>query len=325
MSVSSNESAAILARLTPGQITLLMGILATAKVRQRTFIAEQYLERGRHFEETLAFLKLVGWVRELRGELYLTDCGVLFRSRYTSVSQAKKGIVDIIADSPSAFQMLLARYLGCFSDDNRRITYTPSVRARLQQSAIRDFLMLAGAVKHDVQRNHYELSQEFLHLYLWAKNVGGVTSKAQFRANLAQKEKIGLLAELAVVEYEKAKVGKDWADRVIHVSAKNPGACFDIQSLRLIGGQVVKRYIEVKAVPIDSFQFYWTASEIQASLMLSNAYFLYLVPVVKANEIDLSRMEVIEEAYQNVYKSPDQWVKDEEVIICRRRTPSKSL
>src|SRR5207247_11427206 len=113
---------------------------------------------------------------------------------------------------------------------------------------------------------------------LWARNVVSPTAN-QLRLYANGREQIGRAAELAVLDWERRRVGGKWQNLVRHVSGDNPAACFDIQSVSVLGSQVESRFIEVKAVAADSFEFHWSGSEIEAAEILHARYFLYLVPV----------------------------------------------
>jgi hypothetical protein len=326
MSAFSSKPAAILSRFSPEQIGHLMHIVGRSKIRERAFVAKQFRERARYFDETCQFLVDLGWMKETRGDLELTESGAAIQSMRLRPLQLCHEIVETVAErNPGPYRPLLASYLAHFKSMGQKVVFRPSVGARLKHSAIRDLLMVAGIVRYKEGDGLYELDERFWHLYLWAKNTSGATSKAELRRRTDRKGQIGDSAESAVLDYERRHVGSGFANQVIHVSAENPGACFDIKSLRVVAGTVVRRFIEVKAVPAETNQFYWTAGELEAAKMLSSAYFLYLVPAVGGKEVDLSGMVIIEDPYHNVYNKPSMWEKHENVIVCRRKPTSLTL
>lgn len=311
-----SDPVTVLVRLHRGQIATLIEILRSGNLRQASFVESVFNERARHFSETLQFLKEIQWVAENGDELELIARTELLPGHGASEFQT---IADAIADTPGPYQMILAGYLSSYQTDAGRILHCPSAQTRSEQSAIRNFIMELGLVSHYPAEDCYELHAHAAHLYFWARNIQGATSKTELEFKANQREELGTSAEMAALLFERDQVGPNWAAQVEHVSAKNPGACFDIKSLRVCESRPVRRFIEVKAVPADSFQFYWTAAEIEAASVLRQAYYLYLIPAIGGRELDMQRMAMIEDPYRTVYKNSDDWMKNDQVIECRRK------
>lgn len=106
--------------------------------------------------------------------------------------------------------------------------------------------------------------------------------------------------------------------KVDHVSSVTPFASYDIKSVTVHGDTAEARYIEVKAVPSDSFQFYWTASEVEVSRLFRGRYFLYLLPVVEGRGFDPTRLMIVGDPWTSVRQNSDKWLIEENVIVCRR-------
>ena len=321
MNGSLSDVTTALARLRPGQITTLVEILCTSNVRQVSFVQKLFTEQSRNFSETLEFLTDIGWVRASGGELALAASCELSRM---NEAQRFRAIADAMADESSPFRIILARYLNVFDGNEGTIVHRPSAQSRLEQSAIRNFLMELGLVSQVPKSDSYILDERAADLYLWARNVSGFSSKAELLRRAGERDELGIAAEIAILEFEREQVGADWADAIEHVSAKYPAACFDIKSLRVEKGQTIPRFIEVKAVPAESFQFFWTAAEIEAAALLRRSYFLYLLPVIDGGVFDLAAMEVVEDPYVTIYQSPEIWAKEERTILCRRIPISKN-
>jgi hypothetical protein len=178
--------------------------------------------------------------------------------------------------------------------------------------------MELGAVAYRVCADHYVLNEGFAPLHLWAKNVLGAADNATLEERNDDRHRLGFAAELAIVAFEQKRLGSRWAAQVHHVAAEFPAACYDIKSLTVLGEFVSSRFIEVKAVPADSLQFYWTASELEAARLLGASFFLYLLPVLGQATFDMDRLEIVQNPYANVYQNPTAWSKNESVIVCRR-------
>lgn len=311
----------VLTRLHPDQLTVFVDILRRATVRHASFVESIYNERARHFHETLQFLSEIGWVREEAGELALAGRAAAVQTEQLHPYRAVEGI----AETPGPYRTILADYLTEFRVDNGNIVHRPSAQSRLEQSAVRNFLIQVGIVTHETEEDAYILNGHFAHLYLWAKNIHGATSKSELVRRASERDHLGTSAEIAVLGFEKERLGPEWSAHVEHVSANNPGACFDIKSLSIDSGEPVPRFIEVKAVSADSYQFFWTAGEVEAASLLREKYFLYLIPPSGRDQFDLSKMQIIEDPYNTVYRNSDAWVKNENVIVCHRKSHPTNL
>jgi uncharacterized protein DUF3883 len=316
---SDNGSAAVFGCLHPDQVTILIEIVHNATLRKVSFIERIYGERARYFGETLQFLKEIGWVRENDEELELATIADRIRNQNTKQIDTGRALVEAIAATPTYYQAILSDYLMQFHADDGRILHRPSVQSRLENSAVRNFLIEAGIVFHETKDDSYILNEYFAHLYLWAKNIHGATSKSELLLSASENDQLGAAAEIAILEFEKKRVGPAWCEHVEHVSAENPGACFDIKSFSILEDQSSARFIEVKAVPANSYQFYWTASEMEAARLLGESYFLYLLPALGGRTFDLSNMKIIQNPYCAVYQSPEKWSVEEKVVLCSRK------
>jgi hypothetical protein len=312
---SSSDPANNLARLHLDQVMTMLEILREASTRQSDFVESIYNEQARNFRETLQFLKEIGWVKDISGDLCLADSA----ARSSRPGFQPSSAIERIAEIPGFYQVALADYLIQFRVDAGKIVHRPSAQSRLDQIGIRNFLMEAGLVTHDADGDSYLLKSQFAHLYLWAKNINGASSKTELMRNASERDRFGTLAELIVIDFEKRRLGSEWCTSVKHVSAQNPGACYDIQSLSIENGQPILRFIEVKAVSTDTYQFYWSAAELEAASLLRDKFFLYLLPATGRDVFDCSEMQMINDPFSTVYHNPDSWVKSENVIVCRRK------
>lgn len=199
------------------------------------------------------------------------------------------------------------------------LVHRPPISDRLQESRLRNLLMDIGLVTYLATEDLYRLEEPGVELYVWAKNLKSRSTRERFDKDSQKKIDLGFGAEVAAFEYEKGRVGEEWANNVEHVSAKNPFACYDIKSVTAQEDQIVSRYIEVKAEAADSHQFFWTASEVEAARLLRKKYFLYLLPVNQGGGCDLRRMLIIQDPFISVYKNPEEWFIQENVIVCRQK------
>lgn len=314
---SSADRAATLERVRPRNVYVLLSIIQSSALRERSFIESRFVESATHFAETAEFLESVGWIRHANGQLLPAGDAA---PRVVAADDGQRGrlLAEALFGAAGPYERLFARYLTHFTRrSDGRLVYQPTIDARLRDTGARDFLMDLGAVTHRASEDLYFLEKPFEPWALWARNVTG-SSAHQLRLAADEQLALGTRAELAVVEWERARVGSSWQDRVRHVAAENPGACFDIQSITVAEGQPKQRYIEVKAVALGSFEFHWSQPEIEAAEILRDEYFLYLLPVVGSG-FDLARMEVIQDAFAQVLRNPSGWSTTAADTVCRKR------
>jgi hypothetical protein len=322
MSGSLNDGEAVLAVLNLAGISALIEIIGTATLRQEQFIRAKYTERAKNFDETLRFLKSIKFIETDGEQLKLTS---IFESdSNTSAGLIRNALIPRMSTSPTEYQRVLANYLRRFQTESGRIQYRPDLENRLSDAGIRNLLMELGVIEYAHSSGTYTVNSECAEIYLWAKNITGPRDSSATRLAARRRSKLGTFAEEAVLDFERKRVGPKFAHRVEHVAATNPFACFDISSVTIEGAETIPRLIEVKAVPFRSYEFFWTATEIEAASLLQNKYFLYLIPVIKEGTLDFANLLMIGNAYEAVRRSSQEWEFEENVVWCRKKTPELS-
>jgi hypothetical protein len=314
---SSADRAVTLEKVKPQHICGLLEIIQRSTVREISFIASRYAETATDFEDTLGFLKDLGWLRSIGGQVSPANEAV---ARIVDSTDTQRSLIlaEALFGAPGPYERPFASYLSQFERCDGELVHRPTIDARLRQTGVRDFLMELGAVTHRIDGDDYLLAEPFAAWALWARNVVSPTAN-QLRLYANGREQIGRAAELAAFAWERRRVGEKWQNLVRHISGENPAACFDIQSVTVLGSQVEQRFIEVKAISADSFEFHWSAGEIEAAEILHARYFLYLVPVKGTGAFDLELMEIIQDPYSEVYHNPTKWATSVTNTICRKR------
>lgn len=321
MSVSSDKRK-VLERVTLKRVQVLLLTLNEATLQRIQFVEARYKERAHNFSDTLDFLIALGWVQRDDNEVRLTGTSTRFAQSFSHERDVAERILETITTTTNDYAALFAGYLVRFTVTGSKAECRPTTLARVEESAVRNFLMDMGAVVYDKERDRFVLNQKHIHLYVWAKNVSGPRTTGVLEKVSRQRRALGTSAEDVVFEYEKVRVGKQFADKVEHVSKKYPFASYDVKSVTVTPGATVDRYIEVKAVSRDSYEFFWTKAELEAAKLLRAQYYLYLLPAV-VDGFDFSGLLVFENAYETVYKNVDDWAIEENVIVCRRRQAFK--
>lgn len=313
----SAERAATLAKIRPRAVCNLLAIVHDAGLRERSFISGRYTDAATNFDETLAFLGEMGWLRASNGTVEPTGDAT---ARIVAAEGEERSVLfaEAVIEAAGPYQRVFARYLSQFQRVGGELVHRPSVEERLQQAGVRDFFMDLGAVTHRPDGDYFVLEQPFAACALWARNVLG-PSASQLAQHAEDRLTLGYRAELEVLDWERHRLGAPHSHRIRHVAQENPTACFDIQSVTVNGVESLPRFIEVKAVALGSFEFHWSRTEIEAAEMLGERYFLYLLPVVAPDAFDVARMEIVQNAYAEVYRNPSKWSTTVAATVCRKR------
>ena len=318
MNVSSGNRLGLLAKLDVKQVQYLLHVIAQSTLHGTRFIEQAFVEQARNFVATCEFLQDVAWVTERDGVLSLTNAGTIASALSASDEQIRTHLIETLSHGVNPYQRDVADYLSHFTLIDTQLAYQPSVSERSKQSPVRDFLMDLHVVTYRATDNTYLIEPHAADLYFWA-TIYRSPSRKEVEANAARQSKLGFEAEITVFGYEKDRVGSHWMHRVEHVSLESPFACYDIRSVTLDGGIPTERYIEVKAVSAESYQFYWPRGELNAAKLLRSKYFLYLLPVSGVGKFDVDQMLVISDPYKSIYQNPNAWILDQDVVICTKR------
>jgi hypothetical protein len=299
--------------ISPEQLRVLLSILRDSTWRSRDFVEKRFQERARNFSETLAFLQQIGWVHGEGLEVQIADA---WNDR-TPANGDAVALLDALLDSPGRHQQELASYLLRFRCANGVPPSFPSAGFDFSDSPARDFLMELGAVRHDGERRVYVIERPFLGAYMWALAQRGPDSREELLTELSERQLLGYQAEIAVIKFERQRLGPTWADRIHHIAGDHPTAPYDIKSVTVTDNRASPRYIEVKAVALAERQFFWSASEIEAAKLLQLEYYLYLVPVTGRGDLDLAQLQMIADPYSEIYSRPSVWEKLPTNFLCR--------
>lgn len=320
MNGSSND---ILAGVSPAQIRVLLDVLHNSTWRNHSFVERRYRERARNFTETLTFLLRLGWIRTDGTELSIAGGRINCTMEQDSVSSAV-ALLEAILSSPGEHQGLFADYLARFQNAGGMVSYMAHGELALAKAPVRDFMMELGAVRHEQAKKTYFLDPAFFGAYLWAVALNGPQTPAALLESIEDRQRLGRGAELAILAYERQRLGDRWAEQIQHVSGRHPASLYDIRSVTVTGESAIPRYIEVKAVSPLDHAFHWSAAEIEAARLLSENLYLYLVPVRGSNDYDISNLQIIANPYAEVYSQTSAWDKLPTDFLCRPARHSTS-
>lgn len=319
MTAFSNEQMIVLAGVVTKQVRNLLEIVSQNSILITQFVESQFTQQACNFPETVKFLEEIGWIKKVGNVFALTEDGDAACRTIQYDTQIRKAIIEALIGPKSPYRDALADYVMRFQQVNTELVYQSPITDRLQESPVRNLLIDLRAVEYRAGADIYALLDGGIDLYVWAKNFKNSTSRKSMEVTHRRREELGYAAELAVLAYEKERVGHRWASKVEHVSSDTPFASYDIKSVTVCADTATPRFIEVKAVPGESRQFYWTASEVEVARLLRERYFLYLLPVIVGRGFDLGQLMTIANPWSSIRENSNEWLIEENVIVCKRK------
>lgn len=295
-----------------GQIRALVGVLHQCVLQTEWNIENRYKENASNFAQTLAFLTTIGLIKRSKGSLLLD--AQLPEAHDTNFRWM---VLERVLHSKSLYRTEIAHFLGKFELSDGLLSYQSSEHTRSKESAVRNFLMEVGAVTYSLVKARYAIAPEYISFCASVRQKSTHYSPKQVTAAAEDRDEIGLAAEEAVVAFEKERVGARLVHRVEHVALCNAAAGYDVLSVTAKTLEdAISRYIEVKAVSLRTFQFFWTLNEVHVAHLLGPLYYLYLLPVGVDGEIFTDRLVMICDPYSVVLSHADKWIVETSVLRC---------
>lgn len=318
MESSSDSKATIFAGLRLKQILVMLQILDDAKYKTREYIQRRYLEQAQNFEATLDFLTELSAI-QVRGEELTLSKLLAGKSTKKDMDNVRRLVIDLIVRCKNRYSSEAFAYLSLFKVTSEgKATYKPSDDERSEQSAVRNFMMDLEIVSFDETTQSYMITPG--HSATFAAAICGpftTLSVERLREIKRGQEEIGFAAELEIVSFECKRIGPEYASEVEHIAERNSAAGYDVRSITIDeDGVVSPRYIEVKAVPTRTLQFFWTENEQKVAEAFSSWYYLYLLPVGKGGTFLIEDLRIIGNPHSSVLNSPDEWIIENNVTRC---------
>jgi len=297
------------------QLFILYNTLADTQVRNIDNIKRKYLESALFFDETLCLLEDLKIVKNKSGELFLSK---EFSSFHKSIEDFKKKIIPLLLSASGDIANDLRTFLLNFQINKDRILYNASELEKIKYSDTRNILLELGFITTSENNRTYFINSDYTDLYYKQISHRILTPEA-LKKKQAENDSIGLAAEKAVIEFEIKRLTNISLQRneIEHTSQANVLAGYDIKSFEDnldSNSKRIYRYIEVKAVSIEDYKYYWSINEIKIAKVLAEEYYLYLLPVVSNDTFDFEKMMIVNNPYKNVYLNRLDWNKEEESI-----------
>jgi len=298
------------------QTTVLLEVLRNSSRAERGFLERRFHERASGFPETLAFLMSIQAVKAVGDTLTITEA---FRClEQERAGEPAAAILQMLLQADTPYRCEMLAYLRRFSIQDGTATYRPSVELQSAESAVRNYLIDLGVLSYDESAACYLVAREHSNLYAFAWQERERVSPAQFRQRMQAREALGLRAELEMMRFEQLRVGSQFENRVIHIGAQDVAAGYDILSVSVCeDGSTMPRYIEVKAVPVDSQRFFWSENEVAMAEVFGAWYYLYLVPVVADGRIAADAVHIVQDPHAAVLGPGSKWIVETGIVQCR--------
>lgn len=310
-------------RISVKQISFFSEVLFGSSLLQREFLRQRYSAGASNFAETVDFLLGVELIE-------IKEDRVLPRARYTAFwDQVRKAlhpertvrelIIDNLIAKRTQYSKQLEGFLFQFHLEDGRWKCAPGSAQRLKFSGLRNLLIDLGFLYLDSETDKYVVADDYFLVYSLFRESRGL-SPDEFLLLRKRKELIGKAAELEIVKYEKDRLSDfpHLIEKIEHTALKDVRAGYDVKSFDGNpdrDGPSIPRYIEVKAVSLSDYRFYWTRNEIDKATIYRHRYCLYLLPAVNEESFRLDSLKIVRDPYLNVYESAGEWKRAEEVVV----------
>ena len=309
-------------KISTNQLIVISQIINDLSLLRREFIEARFLRYASNFSETIEFLEDLNLIIIREQEIipqteYRKLLNELGDSQQTQ-KIIKSFFIHILFTSQASFFSYIYEFLSKFQLKKDHYDFLPTSSERLGYSGIRNFLIDLGLIYMDSSEKKYIVIDDYIHLLINLKKPQQLSPNQLLRVQ-KKKEEIGRAAELKVVEYEKQRLSGFplLVKMVEHVAINDVMAGYDIRSFEDKydkNGNYPPRFIEVKAVSVWDYKFYWSKNEIDKAMTYQQNYFLYLLPVIGKNEFDIKKLKIIDDPYSNVYKNEGEWIRTDELV-----------
>jgi len=295
----------------------LISVFNESDLEIPSLIRRRYEYMGTHYNETFAFLQNITGIEKTKAGIQTTYTCDHLETYIDKKSKFNNMVIQLILEKKSPYRDHLFQYILKFGATDGELVYTPGDLERSKYSDVRNFLIEADIVEYQMATDRYLIPPDQIHLYALARESTKVVSPIVLKRRLAAKDEIGHKAELAIMAYEKDRVGAQLKDQVIHMALKNAAAGYDIKSVSLMGGGGSEpRYIEVKAVPAETYRFFWTSNERMVAELMKSHYYIYLLPVNPGKQFDIDKLKMIQDPITGILNSPEAWNVETDLMRC---------
>ena len=307
---SSKQIDERLHRISFREIKILWSILGDLSLTRADFVRARFRQDGLNYSHVRDFLNQLELLRLTKGQLRRTE------NLGEMDDEMKFALAQRVLTRNTSFRAHMNEFFSHFESVDGKFQIVMDAEKRRRFGGIRNVLLELEFLEHDFNQPRYWISQQHLTAFIDAKSLSSM-SPVELQAVLRAREKLGRDAELHVLKFERDRLRTcpDLARRIKHVAAGNVSAGYDILSFTKAKDSdgFAERLIEVKAVSLTDFRFYWSRNEIEAARIHGPSYFLYLVPASK-NGFDMQKAKIIQNPFKRLYLDNDSWFRQQELV-----------
>jgi hypothetical protein len=301
------------------QLYCLCKIIAESELRNENYIKSKYRDSALFFNETSTLLEQLNII-------YNSAEGLIFDKSFNFVNSFENFKIILLEKlflAKGEVSNQLTGFLLNFKIESTDIIFNASLADKIKYSDIRNILLELEFISIKSDNDCYVISNKYNDLFFKKINHGEISLES-FKKNQIAQDQLGLLAEKSIIDFEiKRLVNVSITPEDIeHTSQINVYAGYDIKSFENYlddNNLKITRYIEVKALSISDYNFYWSRNEIEKAKIYGERYYLYLLPVKIKDIFDFDNLLIINNPFRNVYLNQSDWIKTEETIsICKR-------
>jgi hypothetical protein len=288
------------------QIKKLIEIINETKEKNIEIIKNRYKNSSDNFEGAKEFLNKLKIIKGKNKILTLNAIYQQFNNENFSDDSLKQLLLNELLTTKSVISKDIRNYFNNFTVNDNMFEYTPTMTSRVKESEIRNFFMELGLIEYKKSTGAYIIKPKYfdkIENYLDFKKM----SPQELALAIKKRDDLGKAAELKVLQYEKDRLSDfpELLKKIKHISMSDVLAGYDILSWEK--NKAIPRFIEVKAISKNDYNFFWTRNEIEKAKELTNRYYLYLLPVIDNNKFDINSLEIISNPINKVFLNAKEW------------------
>lgn len=297
------------------QLHALYNTIADSEVRQKSYIKGKYSENALWFDETLSLLEDLKIVKNNSDELFPSKT---FSLTHDSIDDFKRKFLPVLFSANGELSEQLRNFLMNFQTDTGKTYFKATEIQKIKFSDTRNLLLELEFISASEDNTTYFVNPNYTDLF--AKQfIRKKLSPESLKRKQVENDSIGLTAEKAVIDFEVKRLTNISLDpnEIGHTSQENVLAGYDIKSFENYldeNAKRIDRYIEVKAVSIEDYKFYWSRNEMDIAKAFGDKYFLYLLPVISKDKFDFEKLMIVNNPFKHIYSNELDWKKEEESI-----------
>jgi hypothetical protein len=220
------------------------------KVNQKDiqYLKQLYSQDAENFEDCINFLLLLDLIKLKSSLIELTPKLDQFLLKRPTENQVKEFVLNNLLNKRN---LDVWDFLEKFTIIDHTYIFKPHLSENLHFSKIRNLLIELELISFNYDKKHYEITDKYIPYFIDIIKEHPL-SPEKLKRIIEDQNKIGYLAELEIIQYEKSRLSscKDLEFKIEHISLMDTSAGYDIKSYTVEGNSnVSERFIEVKAIP----------------------------------------------------------------------------